>query len=226
MTRPDWNQYTTNDSVVVVQHNMPGFLSITIRKAKEKANKSKIFPKSIKLDNALNAKLWLNCQQRIQHVFTCDWHARNVEKGSAITAGELACIRSPEPASHEVIGMKAVGWRTGEMPLMLDRLILFMSIPIPSPMPIPIPMPIGAIMDIWSCCCMAIGNIIGGILILLIIWTWACNCFRYSITSSSIEALSVCSNARKFSEWIPINVWTPKLVMYHHQNYISTCTIS
>uniref|UniRef100_A0A2P2JQF9 DNA binding protein n=1 Tax=Rhizophora mucronata TaxID=61149 RepID=A0A2P2JQF9_RHIMU len=37
--------------------------------------------------------------------------------------------------------------------------------------PIPIPKLIGLIIDICSCCCMAIGNIMGCIFILPIIWT-------------------------------------------------------
>ena len=79
MTRPDWNQYTINDSVAVVKHNKPGFLSITIRKAKEKANKSKIFLKlkkkkkwqctecqavaELSTENPTRVYLWLACEE-------------------------------------------------------------------------------------------------------------------------------------------------------------------
>lgn len=95
-------------------------------------------------------------------LITCDWHARNVDKGSAITAAEAAAFSlSPEP-SQEVIGMNGLG-RIGEMPPMFGALAMgFMSM---TPMPMPIPIPIGDIIDIWSCCCIAIGNIIGGMLI-------------------------------------------------------------
>lgn len=83
-----------------------------------------------------------------------------------------------------------VGWRIGGMGWGVVLLMVLMSsipIPIPSPMPIPILPKRGN-----GRCCIPSGIIIWGMFLsLIIIWSCAWSCFKYSITSSSIETLSV-----------------------------------
>ena len=104
-------------------------------------------------------------------IFTWDWHAaKKVDMES--------CIDCAGGCS-----LWATGWWTDG-----DTAIRFGWQPMAGFISMKCPMPI---IDIWRCCCIAWGNVIGDLFIRLIIVTCAWSCFMYSITSSSMEALSI-----------------------------------
>lgn len=115
--------------------------------------------------------------------FTIVWQSKKVENASGKTPVAEGCNRTTEPSQGTVRGNNVAGWWTkgGTEAAGPSRLIELLSMA---------PIPIWAIIDIWSCRMVVMGIIIWGKL--LIILTWVCNCFKYSITSSSTDALSIC----------------------------------